>query len=104
MVAALEMPAVASQAIRHRRVPIIHGANVVLAKDERHASGLAEAAIGEGDSVGLYELCRRGLVGMHHNTRSFVIFLEPHPVRARGLLSRNRRRSALWALRSARSP
>src|ERR1700730_11548748 len=35
---------VASEAIRHRRVPIIHGADVVLAKDERHSSGLAEAA------------------------------------------------------------
>src|SRR5712664_581104 len=53
---------VASQAIRHRRIPVVHGAEVVLAKDERHSSGLAEAAIGEADSVGLYELCRRGLV------------------------------------------
>src|SRR6202521_4184267 len=70
---------VASQAIRHRRVPIIHGADVVLAEDERHSSGLAEAAIGEADAVGLYELWRRGLAGMHRNTRSFVIFLESHP-------------------------
>src|SRR5271168_2036382 len=85
---------VASEAIRHRRVPIIHGADVVLAKDERHSSGLAEAAIGEADAVGLYELCRRGLVGMHHNTRSFVIYPESHPVRARGPLSRNQRHSA----------
>src|SRR3984893_17767833 len=70
---------VASEAIRHRRVPIIHGADVVLAKDERHSSGLAEAAIGEADSVSLNELCRRGLVGMHHNTRPFVSFLKSHP-------------------------
>src|SRR6202022_574001 len=61
---------VASQAIRHRWVPIIHGADVVLAKDERHSSGLAEAAIGEADAVGLYELCRRGLVSMNHCGRS----------------------------------
>ena len=51
---------VASQAIRHRWVPIIHGADVVLVKDERHAVGFAKAAIGEADAVGLYELCRRG--------------------------------------------
>src|ERR1700720_1299885 len=53
---------VASQAIRQRRVPIIHGADVVLVKDERHASGLAESAIGEADAVGLDELRRRGLM------------------------------------------
>src|SRR6202043_2199779 len=62
---------VASQAIRHRRVPIIHGADVVLVKDDRHTAGLAESAIREADSVSLYELWRRGLVGMHHNSRSF---------------------------------
>src|SRR6267143_3160288 len=61
---------VASQAIRHRWVPIIHGADVVLAKDERHSSGLAEAAIGEADAVGLNELCRCGLVSMNHYGRS----------------------------------
>src|ERR1700733_5321450 len=55
---------VASEAIRHRRVPIIHGADVVLVEDDRHSSGLAEAAIGEADSVSLYELCRHGLVSM----------------------------------------
>src|SRR6202030_2675092 len=61
---------IASQAIRHRWVPIIHGADVVLAKDERHSSGLAEAAIGEADAVGLNELCRCGLVSMNHYGRS----------------------------------
>src|ERR1700676_5311738 len=64
---------VASQAIRHRWVPIIHGADVVLAKDERHSSGLAEAAIGEADAVGLYELCRCGLVSMNHYGRSLIV-------------------------------
>src|SRR3984957_16445715 len=57
---------VASQAIRHRWGPIIHGADEVLAKDEGHSSGLAEAAIGEADAIGLCELCRCGLVSMNH--------------------------------------
>ena len=64
---------VASQAIRHRRVPVIHGADVVLVEDDRHAAGLAESAISEADSVSLYELCRRGLVGINHLGRSFII-------------------------------
>src|SRR6202030_3036705 len=55
---------VASEAIRHRRVPVIHGADVVLVEDEGHAAGLAESAIGEADSLGLDELCRRGLVAV----------------------------------------
>jgi hypothetical protein len=53
---------VASQAVRHRRVPIVHGADVVLVEDERRAAGLAESAVTEADSVSLYELRRRGLV------------------------------------------
>ncbi len=53
---------VASQPIRHRRVPIVHGADVVLAKDERHMAGLAEAAIGEANSVSFDELGGSGLV------------------------------------------
>src|ERR1700687_4402796 len=61
---------VASEAIRHRRVPIIHGADVVLVEDDRHTAGLAESAIGEADSVSLNELCRRGLVSMNHCGRS----------------------------------
>src|ERR1700722_2268180 len=61
---------VASEAIRHRRVPIIHGADVVLVEDDRHTAGLAESAIGEADAVGLNELCRRGLVSMNHCRRS----------------------------------
>src|SRR5438132_1431894 len=55
---------VASEAIRHLRVPVIHGAEVVLIENERHAAGLAEPAIGEADSLGLDELCRRGLVAV----------------------------------------
>src|ERR1700735_3050562 len=61
---------VASEAIRHSRVPIIHGADVVLVEDDRHTAGLAEAAICEADAVGLYELCRCGLVSMNHYGRS----------------------------------
>src|ERR1700674_5352848 len=61
---------VASEAIRHRRVPIIHGADEVLVEDDRHTAGLAESAIGEADSVSLYGLCRRGLVSMNHYGRS----------------------------------
>jgi hypothetical protein len=34
----------------------------VLVEDDRHAAGLAESAIGEPNSVSLYELRRRGLV------------------------------------------
>src|ERR1700719_3335925 len=64
---------VASQAIRHCRIPVIHGADVVLAKDERHSSGLAEATIGEADSASLYELCRRGLVSMNHYGHSLFL-------------------------------
>src|SRR6202030_150822 len=62
---------VASQAIRHRWIPIIHGAEVVLVEDERHAVGFAKAAIGKADAVGLNELCRRGLVSMNHYGRPF---------------------------------
>src|ERR1700704_6830381 len=53
---------VTSQAIRHRRIPVIHGAQVVLVEDERDAGGFAKAAIGKADSVSLEELRRRGLV------------------------------------------
>src|ERR1700693_4509622 len=61
---------VASEAVRHCRVPIIHGADVVLVEDDRHTAGLAESAIGKADSVRLYELCRRGLLSMNHDGRS----------------------------------
>src|ERR1700676_1151534 len=62
----------ARQAIRPRRVPVIHCADVVHIEHERYAVRLAEAAIGEADSVSFDELCRRGLVGMHHCGRSFI--------------------------------
>jgi len=64
---------VASEAVRHRRVPVIHGADVVLVEDERYSAGLAESAIGEADSVGLDELRRRGLVGMNHDGFSLIV-------------------------------
>jgi hypothetical protein len=34
----------------------------VLIEDDRHAAGLAKAAIGETDAIGFDELSRRGLV------------------------------------------
>jgi hypothetical protein len=43
---------------------MVHGAGEVLIEDERHAVRLAEAAIGEADTVGLGELRRCGLVAM----------------------------------------
>src|SRR5271156_494279 len=61
---------VASEAIRHRRVPIIHGADVMLVEHDRHAPGLAESTIGKTDSVSLYQLCRCGLGSMNHYGRS----------------------------------
>jgi hypothetical protein len=33
-------------------------------KDERHAAGLTETAIGEADALGFGELCWRGLMGV----------------------------------------
>jgi hypothetical protein len=43
---------------------MVHGAGEVLIEDERHAAGFAESAIGEAGSICLYELCRRGLMGV----------------------------------------
>src|SRR5205085_7805317 len=76
----------------------------VLVEDERYAVRLAKAAIGKADAVGLDELRRRGVVGMNHDGGSLITQSAPHRVRAPGLLSRNRRRSAPWAPRSTRSP
>src|SRR5580704_5233183 len=70
---------VASQAIRHRRVPVIHGARVVLVEDNRHAAGLAESAIGEANSVGLDVLRRRRVVGMRRHDRLLVDSLSTNP-------------------------
>src|SRR5258707_11684851 len=95
---------------------MVHGAGEVLVENERHSAGFAEASIGEADAVGLDELRRRGLVVMNHfwaglkhfwaamNHRALIIQPTPHRVKVLGLLSRNRRRSALWAPRSPRSP
>jgi hypothetical protein len=83
------------KAVGDERVPVIHRPGEVLVENERHAVRLAEATIG----VGLDELRRRGLVGMNHYGRALITQSAPHLVRALGLLSRNRRRSALWAPR-----
>jgi hypothetical protein len=55
--------AVPGEAIGYGRIPIIHRSAEMLVEDERHTAGLAEAAIGETDSVRLDELRWRGLVG-----------------------------------------
>jgi len=52
----------ASQAIRHRWVPVIHGADVVLVEDDRHSGCFAKAALGKADAASFDELRRRGLV------------------------------------------
>jgi len=45
----------------------------VLIEDERHAAGLAEPAIGEADSLGLDELCRRGLMAVRFIGIPFLV-------------------------------
>src|SRR3977135_3594772 len=67
--------------VEQRDNPELRGKPVAV-EDDRHAAGLAESAIGEADSVSLYELCRRGLVGMNHYGRSLIIQSAPHRVRA----------------------
>jgi hypothetical protein len=76
--------AAASQAIGHHRVPVIHGAEVVLIENERHAAGLAEPAIGEADSLSLYELRRRGLVAVLVHRDSVALVLKLTCVAAEG--------------------
>ncbi len=51
------------QAVGHRRVPVIHGADVVLVENQRHAAE-TEAAVGETDAVGFDELRGSGLMRM----------------------------------------
>ena len=41
---------------------MVHGAGEVLVEDERHAGGIAKAAIGKADAVSFDELRRRGLM------------------------------------------
>src|SRR5258706_14601941 len=55
---------------RYRRIPVIHGAQVVLVENERDAGCLAKAAIGKADSVSFEELRRRGLVGVCGHEKS----------------------------------
>src|ERR1700681_4514232 len=58
------------KAVGERGIQVIHSAPKMLHEDERHATGPAESAICEADSVSLDELCRRGLVGMNHDGRA----------------------------------
>ena len=52
------------QPVRHRRVPVVHGAAEMDVHDDRHAARLAEPPIGETDAVGLDELGRGGVMGV----------------------------------------
>src|SRR6202790_4761492 len=56
---------------------------------------------GQPDSDELSE--RSGLTGVNHFVRALITQSTPHRVRALELLALNRRRSAPWAPRSARS-
>src|ERR1700720_1129850 len=55
-----------------RKIPAVHVGIEVLQKERRNRARFAESAIGEADSVSLYELCRRGLVGMNHCDRFLI--------------------------------
>src|ERR1700736_4401950 len=44
------------KSVGDRGIPVIHSAPKMLHQDERHAGCLAKAAIGEADSISLYEL------------------------------------------------
>ena len=52
------------KAVGDRGIPVIHSTPKMLHENERHAAQLAESAIGEADTVNLYELRRRGLVAV----------------------------------------
>jgi hypothetical protein len=52
--------AITGESVGHQRVPVVHGTGEMHVEDQRHAAGLAKAAIGEADAVGFDELCRRG--------------------------------------------
>jgi hypothetical protein len=47
------------KAIGYVRIPAVHVGIEVLQKEQRNRARFAESAIGEADSVSLYELCRR---------------------------------------------
>src|ERR1700679_1342844 len=57
---------VRSEAVGYVGIPAVHVGVEVLQKEQRNRARFAESAIGEVDSLSLYELCRRGLVSMHH--------------------------------------
>jgi hypothetical protein len=50
------------QAVRHRRVPMVHRASEVLVEDERYAARFAEASVSEPNTSRVHERRRRGLV------------------------------------------
>ena len=52
------------------RIPVIHSSAEMMVENERHAAVIAETAVGETDSIGLDELCRRGLMGVGGHDRS----------------------------------
>ena len=56
--------ALLGEAVGHRRIPMVHRASEMLVKDDRHAAGLAEAAIGEADADGFDELGRDRIMGI----------------------------------------
>jgi hypothetical protein len=49
------------QAVRHRRVPMVHRASEVLVEDEGYAARFAEASVSEPNTSRRHELRRRGL-------------------------------------------
>src|SRR5258706_9921932 len=62
--------ALPGQAIRNRKVPMVHGAGEVLVEYERSSAGLAKATICEAYAVGFYKLRRSGLMGMRGHDRA----------------------------------
>src|ERR1700730_8746292 len=106
---ALRFGAHASSPLRERRRFLLQvfGCAQPCLPDCRVAGTLGELAIPRGEIAKLLcldELRRCGLVGMNHYGRDLITQSAPHRVRALGQLSRNRRDSAPWAPRSARSP
>ena len=59
-----------SQTSGYGRIPVIPSPAKMLVENERHAAVIAETAVGETDSIGLDELCRRGLMGVGGHDRS----------------------------------
>jgi len=58
--------------VGYRRIPMIERALEMLVEDDRYASRLAEAAVGEADPVGLQILGRSRFVGVGHCRHQFL--------------------------------